>query len=150
MAKTGIPRDPKIYISLFCLFLILLLMMPRNGKFNYDYKKGTPWPYETLVSQIDFPVLKTQEQLRAEKDAAGSSIVPYYKYDDGISRKVVKGIEQLNLGEASQIRPKMLEAVSDIYRRGVMADEASSKEENFSAADDIIFIQRDKRAVKPV
>lgn len=42
----------------------------------------------------------------------------------------------------------MLEAVSDIYRRGVMADEASSKEENFSAADDIIFIQRDKRAVK--
>ena len=148
MAKTGIPRDPKIYISLFCLFLILLLMMPRNGKFNYDYKKGTPWPYETLVSQIDFPVLKTQEQLRAEKDAAGSSIVPYYKYDDGIPRKVVNGIEQLNLGEASQIRPKMLEAVSDIYRRGVMADEASSKEENFSAADDIIFIQRDKRAVK--
>ena len=148
MAKTGISRDPKIYISLFCLFLILLLMMPRNGKFNYDYKKGTPWPYETLVSQIDFPVLKTQEQLRAEKDAAGSSIVPYYKYDDGIPRKVVNGIEQLNLGEASQIRPKMLEAVSDIYRRGVMADEASSKEENFSAADDIIFIQRDKRAVK--
>ena len=47
MAKTGIPRDPKIYISLFCLFLILLLMMPRNGKFNYDYKKGTPWPNET-------------------------------------------------------------------------------------------------------
>lgn len=61
MAKTGIPRDPKIYFSLFVLFVLLLLMMPRTGKFNYDYKKGSPWAYETLVSQIDFPVLKTQE-----------------------------------------------------------------------------------------
>ena len=40
MAKTGIPRDPKIYFSLFVLFVLLLLMMPRTGKFNYDYKKG--------------------------------------------------------------------------------------------------------------
>lgn len=54
MAKTGIPRDPKIYFSLFVLFVLLLLMMPRTGKFNYDYKKGSPWAYETLVSQIDF------------------------------------------------------------------------------------------------
>lgn len=77
MAKTGIPREPKIYLSLFVLFLLLLFMMPRTGKFNYDYKKGSPWAYETLVAQVDFPVLKTAEQLQAEKDALGSSIVPY-------------------------------------------------------------------------
>ena len=40
MAKTGIPREPKIYLSLFVLFLLLLFMMPRTGKFNYDYKIG--------------------------------------------------------------------------------------------------------------
>ncbi len=64
MAKTGIPREPKIYISLFIVFLILLFMMPRTGKFNYDYKKGSPWAYETLISQIDFPILKTFEECR--------------------------------------------------------------------------------------
>ena len=78
MAKTGIPREPKIYISLFIVFLILLFMMPRTGKFNYDYKKGSPWAYETLISQIDFPILKTSEQLQAERDAAASRIsIPF-------------------------------------------------------------------------
>lgn len=79
MAKSGIPREPKIYLSLFVLFLLLVALMPRTGKFNYDYKKGSPWAYETLISQIDFPILKTSEQLQSERDAAGSSVVPYYR-----------------------------------------------------------------------
>lgn len=145
MAKTGIPREPKIYFSLFVLFLILLFMMPRTGKFNYDYKKGTPWAYETLVSQIDFPILKTKEQLQAEKDAAGSSIVPYYKYSEETAQNAVREVEGLNYGGYGYIRPKVVTSLTEIYRRGVMADEASAREENF-AAGDVLFVQRDKRA----
>ncbi len=148
MAKTGIPRDPKIYFSLSVLFLILLLMMPRTGKFNYDYRKGSPWAYETLVSQIDFPVLKTQEQLQAERDAAGSSLVPYYKFSEDVSRSAVKDAEGLNYGSLAYLRPKIVESLTRIYQRGVMADEASTKEENYSTADDILFVQKDKRATK--
>lgn len=147
MAKTGIPRDPKIYFPLFVLFVLLLMMMPRTGKFNYDYKKGSPWTYETLVSQIDFPVLKTQEQMQSEKDAAGYSIVPYYKYSESAAQNVMREAEGLNYGQHAYMRPKVLSALSDIYKRGVMADEVSGKEENI-ASDDIIFVQKDKRATK--
>ena len=121
MAKTGIPREPKIYISLFIVFLILLFMMPRTGKFNYDYKKGSPWAYETLISQIDFPILKTSEQLQAERDAAGSSIVPYYKYEDGVEQEVISGVERLNFGEHADFRPHLLNTLAGIYQRGVSA-----------------------------
>ena len=76
MAKTGIPRNPKIYLCLLILFVLLVAIMPKTGKFNYDYKKGSPWTYETLISGIEFPILKTPEQLQAEKDAAGSRVVP--------------------------------------------------------------------------
>ena len=145
MAKTGIPREPRIYFSLFVLFLILLFMMPRTGKFNYDYKKGSPWAYETLVSQIDFPILKTQEQLQAEKDAAGSSIVPYYKFSEEAAQNAVREAEGLNYGAYGFLRPKVVSALTEIYRRGVMADEASAREENFSSGD-VLFVQRDKRA----
>ena len=148
MAKIGIPREPKIYFSLSVLFLILLFMMPRTGKFNYDYRKGSPWAYETLVSQIDFPVLKTQEQLQAERDAAGSSLVPYYKFSEDIARNAIKEAEGLNYGQQAYLRPKVVESLTRIYQRGVMADEASAKEENYSAADDILFVQKDKRATK--
>lgn len=147
MAKTGIPRDPKIYFSLFVLFVLLLLMMPRTGKFNYDYKKGSPWAYETLVSQIDFPVLKTQEQIQSEKDAAGYSIVPYYKFSASAAQDVMREAEGLNYGQYSYMRPKVIAVLSEIYKRGVMADEVSGKEENI-ASDEIIFVQKDKRAMK--
>ena len=148
MAKTGIPREPKIYLSLFVLFLLLLFMMPRTGKFNYDYKKGSPWAYETLVAQVDFPVLKTTEQLQAEKDALGSSIVPYYKFSEDIARDALREAENVNYEQYSYMWPKVVQSLTDIYQRGVMADEASAREENFSSADEILFLQRDKRASK--
>ncbi len=148
MAKTGIPREPKIYFSLFLLFLLLMFMMPRTGKFNYDYKKGSPWMYETLVSQIDFPILKTNEQIQAEREAAGQRIIPYYKFSDETARTYIRSAEELNYGECSYIRSKVLESLTNIYERGVMSDDSSVKESDASASDDVIFVQKDKRAIK--
>ncbi len=148
MAKTGIPREPKIYFSLFLLFLLLMFMMPRTGKFNYDYKKGSPWMYETLVSQIDFPILKTPEQIQAEREAAGQRIVPYYKFSDDAARANIRSAEGLNYGDCSYIRSKVLESLTGIYERGVVADDSSVGETGASSSDDIIFVQKDKRAIK--
>lgn len=148
MAKTGIPREPKIYFSLFLLFLLLMFMMPRTGKFNYDYKKGSPWMYETLVSQIDFPILKTPEQIQAEREAAGQRIVPYYKFSDDAARANIRSAEGLNYGDCSYIRSKVLESLTSIYERGVVADDSSVGETGASSSDDIIFVQKDKRAIK--
>lgn len=144
--KTGIPREPKIYVSLLVLFVILLMMMPRTGKFNYNYKKGSPWAYETLVSQIDFPILKTQEQLQSERDAAGSGIVPYYKCSDLVLQNVVRAAEGLNYGVNVGVKSKAIASLTDIYAHGVMADDVSTKEDNYTTSDEVIFIQKDKRA----
>ncbi|MDD6253473.1 MAG: HDIG domain-containing protein [Bacteroidales bacterium] len=148
MAKTGIPRDPKIYLSLFILFLMLVALMPRTGKFNYDYKKGSPWAYETLISQIDFPILKTAEQLQSERDAMGSSVVPYYRFIDEAAQNSVRDAENLNYGAYNYLKPEIVSALTSIYQRGVMADEASAVDENVGPVSDILFIQKDKRASK--
>ena len=79
MMPSSLPKSKKIYIALGVLFVVLLLTMPRSGKFNYDYRKGAPWTYETLVAQFDFPVMKTEEQMQAERDAAGTDVVRYYR-----------------------------------------------------------------------
>lgn len=148
MAKSGIPREPKIYLSLFVLFLLLVALMPRTGKFNYDYKKGSPWAYETLISQIDFPILKTSEQLQSERDAAGSSVVPYYRFSDEVAQSVIRDAENLNYGEHGYLRPGIVASLTALYQRGIMADEASTVEENITSSSDILFIQKDKRASK--
>ena len=70
------PKLPKRFIPLVIVFAVLVLLMPRTAKFSYDYKKGTPWPYETLISQFDFPILKTEEQMQEERESTGTVVVP--------------------------------------------------------------------------
>ena len=84
MDKINFPKGFKVYLPLLTLFLLLVFIMPRDPKFHYDYKKGSPWMYETLVTQFDFPVLKTPQQLQEEREKAGSSVIPYYKLDQGV------------------------------------------------------------------
>ena len=81
MENINFPKGFKVYWPLLTLFILLVFMMPRAPKFHYDYKKGSPWMYETLVTQFDFPVLKTAQQLQEEREKAGSTVVPYYKLD---------------------------------------------------------------------
>ena len=81
MEKTYFPRNFRVYLPLIILLVLLVFLMPRASKFNYDYKKGDTWMYETLVSQIDFPILKTERQLAEDIEKASSGIVPYYRHD---------------------------------------------------------------------
>ena len=78
MDNINFPKGFKVYLPLLTLFLLLVFIMPRDPKFHYDYKKGSPWMYETLVAQFDFPIYKTNSQILAEKQAAASTVIPYY------------------------------------------------------------------------
>ena len=122
--------------------------MPKTGKFNYDYKKGSPWTYETLISEIEFPILKTPEQLQAEKDAAGSRVVPCYRLSEDVLLKIIEDFSGLRISDNPALWSSVQEAILDVYDKGVMADEASASEENLSSVNPVIFIQKDKRAVK--
>ena len=104
------------------VFAVLVLLMPRTAKFNYDYKKGTPWPYETLVSEFDFPILKTDEQLQAERDEAGTIVIPYYRYSEEVTSAVVKNAQSIDMGAFNRIRPALVTRLGDIYAKGVISD----------------------------
>ena len=55
---------------LVIIFLVVFFLMPRNSKFPYDYRKGREWKYETLFAQFDFPIYKTEEQMREERNSS--------------------------------------------------------------------------------
>ncbi len=121
--------------------------MPRTAKFNYDYKKGSPWPYETLISQFDFPILKTEEQIQEEREAAGGLVIPYYRFSSEVTTSVIKNVQGLDLGKYNRIRPAVVTRLADIYARGVISD-AHVRVQHGSAqiSEDLIYIQKDKRA----
>ena len=86
------------FVPLAIIFLVLVFLMPKNSKFPYDYRKGREWKYETLFAQFDFPIYKTDEQIREERDNASGAMIPYYKYSEETSARVISSIERLQLG----------------------------------------------------
>ena len=38
------------------------LLLPREGKFRYQFYEGKPWRYGLLTAPSDFPIYKTDER----------------------------------------------------------------------------------------
>ncbi|MBQ3880939.1 MAG: HDIG domain-containing protein [Bacteroidales bacterium] len=144
MERVTFPANRNIYLLLLALVAVLLVIMPRGGKFNYDYKKGSPWAYETLVSQFDFPILKTDEQIQSEMDAAGSSVIPYYRYSEQVVTQAMKSADEISLAGHENLRPILSRSLNFIYTRGVMPDMTKDNKNNTN----VILVQRDKRATR--
>ncbi|MCG9972462.1 HD family phosphohydrolase [Christiangramia crocea] len=69
-------------VFLFVLTSVLIVyLLPKGGKFKYDIPKGKPWQYENLYAPFDFAILKTDEEIAAEKQDITGSHIPYYNFD---------------------------------------------------------------------
>ena len=150
MEKIDFPRKLKVYLPLIGLFLVLVFMMPQSPKFNYDFRKGSPWMHETLIAQFDFPVLKTEAQLLEERDKAGADVISYYRSDSRVSSRSLSGVSALDLGGLNDLRPQIADAVAFIYSKGVIshAQGQNIEEKRLSDPDALIYVQKDRRASK--
>ena len=137
------------FIPPLLIFVIILLVLPRNARLSLDYRKGSPWKYETLVAPFDFPILKTEDQIQAEREEAGTIVIPFYRYSEEVTSTVVKNAQSLDLGGFNNLRPSVVTRLGDIYAKGVISD-AKVKLEQGSAevSENLIYIQRNKRAVQ--
>ena len=146
--RISTPRIPRRRIfPLAIVFAVLVLFMPRTAKFNYDYRKGSPWPYETLVSQFDFPILKTEEQLLEELDRVDGGTVPYYRYSEEVVNNAAKSLQGLELGKYARLRPAIAAGMADVYSKGVISDAKEKLDRGYGElSGEVIYIQRNKRA----
>lgn len=138
----------RVLIPLVVLFLVLTLIFPRTAKFSYDYRKGSPWSHETLLAQFDFPILKTDEQIREEKSRSKSVVIPYYRYRQDIVDNCRKAAEGIDMGGYSYLRPLIVALMDGIYSNGVVPDEGVKLDGHSDPSGAVLYIQKDKRAGK--
>ena len=50
--------------------VVVIWQMPRSVKFKYEFQKMRPWQHEALYAPFNFPIYKTDEQLKQEKEEA--------------------------------------------------------------------------------
>lgn len=76
-------------ISMFLIsVLIIVYLLPREGKFKYEFQKGKPWMHETLMAPFSFPIYKSDAELQAERDSALKFFNPYFNLDSSVSLNV--------------------------------------------------------------
>ncbi len=119
--------------------LLLAAVAPRTVRFEYEYKKGSTWDYETLFAPFDFPVLKTEEQMQEEMRKASDVYVPYYNYLPDVTAESLRKVSALHLdGYGNEV----VSALGAILDRGVVSDDALPTD------TEVIYVQRQKHAVK--
>lgn len=67
--------------------MAIVLMLPKEGKFKYEYQKGRPWSHEDLVAEFDFAIQKPKEELDAEIAAVRQHADIYLKADANAALK---------------------------------------------------------------
>lgn len=99
--------------------------------------------YETLISPIDFPILKTQQELLDEKEEKASKMIPYYDYDRTVALSMTNRLKELQSREGEvdkQLLYFLVEQLRNIYQTGIIPVTEDASQEG------IIVVQREKRA----
>ena len=84
----------------------MIISLPREGQFKYQYQKGSPWMYENLDASFDFPILKTEEELRIERERVTKSFTPYFLLKPDIEAEQLRafGTEAGQAGLPDELR----------------------------------------------
>lgn len=84
--KTPLKKERNFYkittILWFVVAAVLVMwQLPRTAKFKYEFQKAKPWQHETLYAPFDFPIYKSDDVLKAEREQALRDVVPYFSFN---------------------------------------------------------------------
>lgn len=132
--------------------VIVVLLMPRNVKFKYEYQKMRPWPHESLYAPFNFPIYKSEETVRKEKEEALKNIEPIFVFDalgtENGREKLLKDFEYQwvdTIGNKEYYRNLILGIYDHIENNGIVAK--NNRTNNFKG-DEMVVVVRNKVQTK--
>ncbi|AVR46292.1 phosphohydrolase [Christiangramia fulva] len=138
----------KVFLYVLTAVLIVYLL-PKGGKFKYDIPKGKPWQYENLYAPFDFAILKSDEELKEERNEIKNSHIPYYSYDTLVPSKVKKeALQQVQNVFADSILKSyqkiidnfVTKTIDKIYEHGLL------QESNRLEPDQLVYLLKGNEA----
>lgn len=93
IAKSKLKGAFTLIGTVIVVVLLLVYFLPRETKFGYEYEQGRPWRYNSLIATFDFPVYKTPDEVKVERDSALSQFQPFYTEDVQIAQRQIAAFE---------------------------------------------------------
>ena len=111
----------KFILFLFSVALIVYLI-PKNSKFQYEFEEGKPWKYETLLSPFDFSIKKSVIEIELEKSNISNQSVRYFKKSTITSDSIINSIV-LNIKEKiPYLYDEGIKRLDKVYFPGLVSD----------------------------
>ncbi len=140
------------YILVIIGFIItgamIVFLFPKGlNSVSLNYESGKPWNHENLISEINFDILKSDEEIKVEEELFAKKFPPYFIENKAISSSSKSNIENeiRSLIHASEDEPVPKElfnsfylTLDSIYNIGVI-DKSKFKKNN----QKIVYINKD-------
>ena len=80
-----------MYKSLLILSssILILYLFPLGGQFKYEFQKGRAWQYLTYYAPFEFSILKSEAEIKSDREEALRSLKPYLRSDLNIKGAVL-------------------------------------------------------------
>jgi hypothetical protein len=103
---------------------LIVWAMPRDNENNFKIELGKPWRYAEFTAPFDFPIYKSEELVKKERDSLLKTFEPYYNYNISIESTQINqfrkdyadGIPGLPNGHIAIIARQLHE----LYAQGIM------------------------------
>lgn len=123
-------RDHFSMIYRTLLFIIsvvaIVYLIPRQAKFQYEFQKGKPWMHENLIAPFDFPIYKSKEHIKTEKDSVLQDLRPYFNMNKQVQISEIQEFEkQFNIKWNEYLRTQWnVDTITELnyYRRKRLAN----------------------------
>ena len=104
---------------------IITWFLPSDTNNTFKVEKGKPWIYADLRAPFDFPILKTDEAVKAERDSLLKQYEPYFNLTKGTEttqiRQFAKDYNQGIPGISNDYISIIANRLHTIYQHGIMS-----------------------------
>lgn len=127
------------YKILMCIILhliagmVIVYFMPHEHGFSYDYSEGKPWKYSQLIAEYNFPIYKSEAQLKAERDSVLRNVKPFFNLDSETARLQQRNFS-IDLGRKEDLSDRQLARhyipmlLAEVYERGIVSQSCYNSE----------------------
>ena len=104
---------------------LILYFFPREEKSEYVFQEGKPWKYGLLTAAYDFPIYKSEEQLKHEQDSVVKTLRPFFTEEPSVGTAQINNFKRehqslLQSAESADAYRYVLKALAEVYQRGII------------------------------
>ena len=122
-------RNLLVVITITAVAIAMLMyFLPRESKFGFEFEENRPWRYSQLIAEYDFPIYKSEQEMREERDSLLRNFRPYFQLDTTLSEQKVMELQNDFRKRAFEgvpvfYLPRLVDLLRDVYSHGVISSE---------------------------